>query len=62
MVIYKKVIKIQKFVEVLFATTVFVEVLFVATAFIEMLFLLSTISSHVITELSIILPTYLPNL
>ena len=53
MVINKKATKIYKLVESLFVGVVFVEVIFVGTTAVF------TISSHVITELSIILPKYL---
>ena len=47
------------FVGKAFAGVVFLELLFVRTVFVEVLFVTSINSSHVITELSIILPTYL---
>ena len=53
MVINKKATKIYKLVESLFVGVVFVEVILVGTTAVF------TISSHVITELSIILPKYL---
>ena len=59
MVINKKARKNQKFVEVLFVETDFVEALFLGTVFVEVLFAVSIISSHVITEYSIRLPTFL---
>ena len=37
-----------------------VQLRFVVTVFVEVLFVVSIISSHVITESSVILPTYLP--
>ena len=47
------------FVETAFAGAVFLEVLFIRTVFVEALFVTSINSSHVITQSSIILPTYL---
>ena len=47
------------FVGTAFARAVFLEVLFVRTVFVEALFVTLINSSHVITQQSIILPTYL---
>ena len=54
MVINKKVSKISKFVKVVFVGTDFVKVLSVGTVFVA-----SVISSHVMIETSMILPSYL---
>ena len=55
MVINKRASKMLKFVEVHFLRTYFVEVLLVG-----MVFVVSIISSHIISESPIILPTHLP--